>query len=128
MIRHGSTITWEAWDAQFKPNLDWNHAWGAAPANIIPRWLMGIRPLEPGWKRLIIQPQPGNLRYADIRVPTVKGYVSASFRRENGEFILRVHIPAGCAAQVVLPYGQTKERVRALTAGDHELRVKDIHA
>ena len=128
MIRHGSTITWEAWDAQFKPNLDWNHAWGAAPANIIPRWLMGIRPLEPGWKRLIIQPQPGNLRYADIRVPTVKGNVSASFRRENGEFILRVHIPAGCAAQVVLPYGQTKERVRALTAGNHELRVKDTHA
>ena len=128
MIRHGSTITWEAWDAQFKPNLDWNHAWGAAPANIIPRWLMGIRPLEPGWRRMIIQPQPGNLSYADIRVPTIRGYVSASFRRENGEFILHVHIPAGTTAKIVLPCGRTRERVRELTAGDHELRVKDTHA
>lgn len=125
MIRQGSTITWEAWDAQFKGNLDWNHAWGAAPANIIPRWLMGIRPLEPGWNRMIIQPQPGSLSYADIRVPTIKGYVSASFRRENGEFILKVHIPAGTTAKVVLPCGKAKERVRELSAGDHEIRVKD---
>ncbi|MBQ7179679.1 MAG: family 78 glycoside hydrolase catalytic domain [Bacteroidaceae bacterium] len=128
MIRNGSTITWEAWDTQFKPNLDWNHAWGAAPANIIPRWLMGIRPLEPGWSRMIIHPQPGNLSYADIRIPTIRGYASASFRRENGEFILQVHIPAGTTAKVVLPCGRTKERVKELTAGDHELRVKDTHA
>ncbi len=48
MIELGSTVTLEAWDLKYKGNLDWNHAWGAAPANIIPRWLMGIRPLEPG--------------------------------------------------------------------------------
>ena len=35
MINLGSTITMEAWDAKFKPNLDWNHAWGAVPANMI---------------------------------------------------------------------------------------------
>ena len=29
MIRVGSTITLEAWDNKFKPNQDWNHAWGA---------------------------------------------------------------------------------------------------
>ena len=36
MIRVGSTITLEAWDNKYKPNQDWNHAWGAAPANLIP--------------------------------------------------------------------------------------------
>ena len=36
MIRVGSTISLEAWDNKYKPNQDWNHAWGAAPANIIP--------------------------------------------------------------------------------------------
>ena len=34
MIEVGSTMTLEAWDAKYKPNLTWNHAWGAAPANI----------------------------------------------------------------------------------------------
>ena len=35
MIRVGSTISLEAWDNKYKPNQDWNHAWGAAPANIL---------------------------------------------------------------------------------------------
>ena len=26
---------------KYKNNLDWNHAWGAVPANVIPRGLMG---------------------------------------------------------------------------------------
>lgn len=30
MIRVGSTISLEAWDNKYKPNQDWNHAWGAA--------------------------------------------------------------------------------------------------
>ena len=49
MIRVGSTISLEAWDNKYKPNQDWNHAWGAAPANIIPRRLMGVEPLTPGF-------------------------------------------------------------------------------
>lgn len=32
MIRTGSTITMEAWDKLYKPNLDWNHAWGKVGA------------------------------------------------------------------------------------------------
>jgi len=124
MIRGGSTITWEAWDTKFKPNLDWNHAWGAAPANIIPRYLMGIRPLEPGWKRFLIEPQPSNLESAEIQVPTIQGLVTAAFRQQGETFTLKVHIPSGTSAQVVLPYGRKKERVRNLSAGDHEISVK----
>ena len=37
MLRIGSTITTEAWANIYKPNHDWNHAWGAAAANIIVR-------------------------------------------------------------------------------------------
>lgn len=28
MVESGTTITWEAWDQKYKPNQDWNHAWG----------------------------------------------------------------------------------------------------
>ena len=48
MLDVGSTITMEAWAAKYKPNLDWNHAWAAAPANIVPRYVLGVRPLSPG--------------------------------------------------------------------------------
>ncbi|MGN0854751.1 MAG: MGH1-like glycoside hydrolase domain-containing protein [Kiritimatiellia bacterium] len=40
MMREGATITMEAWGQKFKPNQDWNHAWGAVPLNIIHRHLL----------------------------------------------------------------------------------------
>ncbi|MDR1720274.1 MAG: family 78 glycoside hydrolase catalytic domain [Dysgonamonadaceae bacterium] len=104
MIRVGSTISLEAWDNKYKPNQDWNHAWGAAPANIIPRRLMGIEPLEPGFRRIRICPQPSTLRHAEIRIPTVRGAVSAAFdNQSNKRFELTVEIPANMTAEVWLP-------------------------
>jgi len=61
MLDAGSTMTWEAWDPSVKPNLTWNHAWGAAPANILSRHVLGVRPLDPGYARILVAPQPGDL-------------------------------------------------------------------
>jgi hypothetical protein len=104
MIRAGSTVSMEAWDNKFKPNQDWNHAWGAAPANLIPRKLMGIEPLEAGFKKIRIKPQPATLRQASIKVPTIRGEVKVSFDNTPGErFALDIDIPANTAAEVWLP-------------------------
>lgn len=104
MIDLGSTMTLEAWDAQFKPNLTWNHAWGAAPANIISRFVLGVRPLSPGGGRLLIAPQPGGLTWARGKVPTAHGPVTLSFQNA-ARFTLKVDIPAGVSARAVLPRG-----------------------
>ncbi len=104
MIRIGSTITLEAWDNQYKPNLDWNHAWGAVPANIIPRKLMGIEPAEPGFMKIRIKPQPSTLSHAEIKCPTIRGEVMVSFQNNPGNsFKLNVAIPANTTADVYLP-------------------------
>ena len=62
------TMTTEAWDVEFKKNLTWNHALGAAPANIISRFVLGVRPLEPGYARILIAPQPGTLKWVRGKV------------------------------------------------------------
>ena len=104
MIRVGSTVTLEAWDHRYKSNLDWNHAWGAAPANIIPRLLIGVRPLDPGFGRILIQPRPGRLAYAEGRVPTIRGPVGVRVERDGDSvFRLRVDIPANTSARVLMP-------------------------
>ena len=72
MLRSGSTVTLEAWDWRYKNNLDWNHAWGAAPANIIPRFLAGVRPAEPGFARVLVAPRPGKLLSFDAQAPTTR--------------------------------------------------------
>lgn len=57
MMEQGATISMEAWDDAIKPNQDWNHPWGAAPANIIPRFFCGIRPTRPGFERFVVDPR-----------------------------------------------------------------------
>ncbi len=110
MIRAGSTITMEAWDNKYKPNQDWNHAWGTAPANLIPRKLMGIEPLEPGFRKIRIKPQPGPLESAEIKHPTIRGDVSVSFTNNPGHsFRLEVNIPANTTADLYLPFYSGKQ-------------------
>ncbi len=103
MIRVGSTMTTEAWDEQYKPNLTWNHAWGSAPANIIPRKLFGIEPIEPGFKKVRIRPQPASLASAEIKVPCIRGTIHCRWERKAGHYMLEVSIPANTQAQIRLP-------------------------
>lgn len=75
MIDFGSTITMEAWNVKAKPNLDLNHAWGAAPINILSRYILGVTPLAPGFAKARIAPQPGSLGRVRAKVPTAKGAI-----------------------------------------------------
>ena len=110
MVESGTTITWEAWDQHYKKNQDWNHAWGAAPANLLPRFVLGAQPLTPGWTRAIIRPNPGTLKSADGKIPTPRG--SVLVRWENGDaFKLSLTLPPGMSAQVQIPAGNNSTGV-----------------
>ncbi len=105
MMRGGSTVTLEAWDRRYKGNLDWNHAWGAAPGNILPRFVLGVTPAEPGYARARIQPRPGGLTRVSGRVPTVRGEVGVAYEGTPNGYTLTVTLPANVPADVVLPDG-----------------------
>lgn len=141
MLRIGSTITTEAWDNVYKSNQDWNHPWGAAPANIIVRKLMGVEPLEPGFARFRIKPQPATLDSASLTVPTIRGDVAMTYHNIPGSsFRLKVDIPANTEAEVWMPKigklcfvdGKAVRARRSghsfivtLMPGSHELRVSN---
>jgi hypothetical protein len=100
----GTTITLEAWDNKYKPNQDWNHAWGAAPANIIPRYLMGVQPIEPGFAKVRIKPQAGHLKTGRLDLPTVRGTIHVDFTSDpDRSFGLNIILPGNTEAVVYLP-------------------------
>ena len=61
----------EAWDKRYKPNLDLNHAWGGAPANIIVRKMMGVAPLTSGAQEFRIHPQDRDLEISQSLKPVL---------------------------------------------------------
>ena len=101
----GATITLEAWDPALKPNLDWNHAWGAAPANLIARKLMGIEPLEPGFRRFQVKPQTASLEHAKLKMPTPKGPIDlATQGTDAATWEAKLIVPAGTGAEFHVPF------------------------
>ncbi|WP_319481417.1 sulfatase-like hydrolase/transferase [uncultured Draconibacterium sp.] len=108
MIKVGSTITIEAWDMRYKPNSDWNHAWGAAPANIVPRYLWGIQPKTPGYGMAIIKPQMASLKSSSIVVPTIRGQIKGDYHKiSNSLFKYKIEIPANMVAEFEMDFPKT---------------------
>ncbi len=104
MIRSGSTMALEAWDLKYKSNLDWNHAWGTAPINIISRRLWGITPAKPGFAAVQIKPQTDGLKFSKIIVPTIKGSIIAEFHQISArEETFEITLPDNMSGEFLLP-------------------------
>ncbi len=110
MLESGTTITWEAWDLKYKPNQDWNHAWGAAPANLLPRFVLGVEADEPGWKVARIRPYTGTLNHAKGKVPTPRGPIEVGWENKSS-FRMNINLPDGMTARLELPASPTSKGV-----------------
>ena len=108
MLAQGTTISMEAWGEWDKPFQDWSHAWGAAPANLIPRHLCGVRPLKPGFELFTLAPLASAPKEFILRAPTPKGAVTVEFSGNSG----KVTLPGGTS----LLYGG-----KTLAAGSHSI-------
>ena len=105
MIRIGSTITLEAWDMKYKPNADWNHAWGAAPGNIIPRYLWGIQPKTPGFGVASIKPQMSTLKHSSITIPTIRGLIQGEYKKVSDRVKrYKLTLPANMVGEFALDF------------------------
>jgi alpha-L-rhamnosidase len=64
----------------------------------------GISPLEPGWKKVRIEPRPGGtVVSATARHVGPYGEVSCHWRIDEGDFIVHVVVPPNSMALGVLP-------------------------
>ncbi len=54
------------------------HGWSASPTFDLTRYILGVRPIEPGYRRTAIDPYLGPLASVSGRVPTPLGWVEVS--------------------------------------------------
>lgn len=104
MLREGATMTMEAWGQEYKPNQDWNHAWGTAPANAIVRYIAGVQPLAPGYAQVQIKPQPATVEQVDLKLRTIRGDIAVQFRNNKDRFTLQLGLPGNTSGKVCLPF------------------------
>jgi len=115
MLQGDATTTWEHWHAHDGTH---SHPWSTTPTSAIVSGLMGIVPLEPGWRKWKVKPAPGNLAFAGIVVPTPYGAIAANFTREQGRLLLDLTVPAQTEAVVCMPlFGATHAESRMTVDG-----------
>ena len=128
MLADGESTFRETW--QLDPMTSKCHAWSATPTYDLSSDVLGVSPIESGFKRLRIAPQTVNLQWARGKFPTPHGEVSVAWKHNADRFELNVTVPRGCEAEIVCPLvkgwgavdGVTvSEKVMIAREGDHQL-------
>ena len=106
---------WEAWNgvsAEGVPHDSLNHYSKGAVVSFLHRYTAGIEPIEPAYRRFRVRPMPGGgLTCAEGAHESPYGRIESAWRLDGDTFSLRVVVPAGTEADVVLPDGTTHTAV-----------------
>ncbi|WP_308406864.1 alpha-L-rhamnosidase C-terminal domain-containing protein [Streptomyces sp. AC555_RSS877] len=69
--------------------------------------MAGLQLVEPGYRRFLVQPRPGGgLTWAEAAHESPYGRIEAAWRPDGGRLHLRLVVPPGTEATVVLPSGR----------------------
>jgi alpha-L-rhamnosidase len=111
MVDRGATTVWERWNgvsAEGVPYESLNHYSKGAVISFLHRYTAGIELAEPAYRRFLVRPRPGGgLTSAEAAHESPYGRIESAWRIEDGVLHLRVVVPAGTEASVVLPDGTT---------------------
>lgn len=69
------------------------HAWGSSPNIEFFRTVLGIDTDAPGFKKVKIEPQVGELKNVKGKMPHPHGFISAAYVFENGKWKIEIELP-----------------------------------
>ena len=98
MVECGTNGCWETFKQSDK---NWTrsitHAWSAAPAVYLPTEVLGIKPIEPGYRKFTITPKPEDLKWARGSVATPFGPIQVRWTKTNeGKVEIDYSAPKEC--------------------------------
>jgi len=122
-LKQGNTSLAESWTAQLGASQ--NHFFLGQVVEWLYHDLAGIRTDEaqPGFKHIIIRPQPvSDLTWVEATYDSVHGPIAIRWERAEGNFRLKVTIPANTTATVYLPSRDNAPTVREIGSGSYDFQ------
>jgi alpha-L-rhamnosidase len=78
---------------KFGPGTSLAHPWSSGPTSGLSKYVLGVRPVSPGYKTWLIEPQPGDLTWAKGRVPTPYGPIKVKWKKTSQGLRLEIDVP-----------------------------------
>jgi alpha-L-rhamnosidase len=110
-IKQGATTTWERWDG-WTPEKGFQdpgmNSFAHYSFGAVYQWMVenigGIRSDGPSYRHIVFAPQmDGQMTHATTRYDSIRGRIESDWKRQDGQFSMRVAIPANATATVSLP-------------------------
>ncbi len=143
MLDLGATTFWEKYDPAesgaahyamygrpFGKSLC--HAWGASPVYLLGKYFLGVKPLAPGYREFVAEPQLGGLEWMEGTIPAPDGTISLFCSTKeiritssvSGTGVLRFEsrIKPSCKGTEIRKTGENQYEISILK--DREYRVK----
>ena len=79
-----------------------NHAWSGGPLTMMSEKIAGLQPLEPGWSRFAVNPQPGTLSRISAMVPAEQGDIRLTMEKTGLDWNVELMLPEKIVAVVDL--------------------------
>jgi len=126
-VNLGATTIWERWNSVLEDGTmsgtimnSLNHYAYGAVIEYLYRDLGGIRPLDPGFKKVLFAPQiNGKFEHFSAVYDSISGkYISQWSVNNDGSVWVRFEVPFNCTAEVLLPEYDGETFI--LDAGTHE--------
>jgi alpha-L-rhamnosidase len=114
-VNLGATTIWERWNSLLENGTisgtdmnSFNHyAYGSVCESIYSR-IAGLRNLGPGWKKVMIKPHLNyRMKSIEFYYRSISGKYEISWNWIGIKFEMKVVIPNGCSAEIILPNGDT---------------------
>ncbi len=126
-VRQGATSIWERWNGWtpnqgfYSPRMNsFNHYAFGAVGDWMYRYLAGLQPVEPGYRRTELRPRPGaGFTAAHASHESLYGVHECGWQLQDGILRVDVRVPANTSATVVLPDGARVD----VAPGEHTLNV-----
>lgn len=99
-----------------------NHAWTGGGLTILAQYVCGVSPLKPGFELFEIKPQPGDIKHAQLKIPSVKGEITTEYSIKDDRMIIKANVPQGTEAVITVPI----EDVRKVELNKKEIWSKGI--
>jgi len=106
-VQQNNTIQ-ENWVVQPDSNSQWSHC-PVAPLFLAFMGIAGLQPLEPGFSRVLVRPQPGELEEVELTGHTVRGPIRFRSEGRRGDRRIALELPEGVAGILELPASESIE-------------------
>ena len=116
-VKMGATTIWERWDGQKTDSTfqdagmnSFNHYAYGAIGDWMYRVVAGIEIGKPGYKHILIQPQPDKrISFAKASYESSYGTIASGWEIKDNNFVLSVTVPANTTGTVQLPNTETEK-------------------